>query len=77
MEFTNDDISYLLNLFKGREDVFALRWEKGNKKRLAFNKTTNQAPKKNGAFILYSCTKKEQKGGKGKADSHRTTQPKD
>lgn len=31
MEFTNDDISYLLNLFKGREDVFALRWEKGNK----------------------------------------------
>jgi superfamily II DNA or RNA helicase len=31
VEFTNDDISYLLNLFKGREDVFALRWEKGNK----------------------------------------------
>jgi len=26
---------------------------------------------------LYFCTKKEQKDGKGKADSHRTTQPKD
>lgn len=31
MEFTNEDIIYLLNLFKGREDVFALRWDKGNK----------------------------------------------
>ena len=31
MEYTNDDITYLLNLFKGREDVFALRWEKGGK----------------------------------------------
>jgi superfamily II DNA or RNA helicase len=31
VEFTNDDIFYLLNLFKGREDVFALRWEKGSK----------------------------------------------
>jgi len=31
VEFTNEDIIYLLNLFKGREDVFALRWEKGNK----------------------------------------------
>ncbi|WP_208293403.1 hypothetical protein, partial [Myroides indicus] len=45
-------------------------------KRLAFNKTTNQAPKKNGAFILYSCTKKEQKDSKDKADTHRTAQPK-
>ena len=31
MEFTKDDIIYFLNLFKGREDVFALRWEKGSK----------------------------------------------
>ena len=31
MEFTNEDIIYLLNLFKGREDIFALRWENGNK----------------------------------------------
>jgi len=31
VEFTKDDIIYFLNLFKGREDVFALRWEKGNK----------------------------------------------
>jgi len=31
VEFTNEDIIYLLNLFRGREDVFALRWEKGSK----------------------------------------------
>lgn len=31
MKFTNNDIAYLFKLFKGREDVFALRWEKGNK----------------------------------------------
>ncbi len=24
MKFTNDDITYLLNFFKGREDIFAL-----------------------------------------------------
>lgn len=31
MEFTNEDIDYFLNLFQGRNDVFALRWEKGSK----------------------------------------------
>lgn len=31
MEFNNDDITSLLNIFKGRRDVFAVRWEKGNK----------------------------------------------
>lgn len=31
MQKHQDNISLFLSLFKGREDVFALRWEKGNK----------------------------------------------
>nr|WP_157739576.1 hypothetical protein [Sphingobacterium mizutaii] len=31
MEFDNDDKTSLLNIFNGRRDVFAVRWEKGNK----------------------------------------------
>ncbi|SJN49879.1 DEAD/DEAH box helicase [Sphingobacterium sp. JB170] len=31
VKFTNNDIAYLINLFKGRDEVFAIRWEKGDK----------------------------------------------
>jgi hypothetical protein len=31
MENTLDNINLFCTLFKGREDVFAVRWEKGNK----------------------------------------------
>lgn len=31
MNYSSNDIKLILNLFKGREDVFATRWEKGGK----------------------------------------------
>jgi hypothetical protein len=31
MDANSENIQLLRSLFKGREDVFAVRWEKGNK----------------------------------------------
>lgn len=31
MDFTSADITIIRNFFKGRQDVFAVRWEKGSK----------------------------------------------
>ncbi|MEX2512136.1 MAG: hypothetical protein WD398_04455 [Cyclobacteriaceae bacterium] len=36
LNLANDKLNLFKSLFTGREDVFAIRWEKGNKSRQSF-----------------------------------------